>query len=125
MPRRSPRALALWAAAILVALVTAVVVAGDLAALHRRPAGLGPERDAVVAARDLPVGHVLRARDLATRAVHASQLPAGVLVDREALPGRVVAVPLLEGTFVTARHVAPRRRTGLDGVVPRGMRAMR
>ena len=44
MPRRSPRALALWGAAILVALVTAVVVAGDLATLHRRAAGLGPER---------------------------------------------------------------------------------
>jgi Flp pilus assembly protein CpaB len=125
MPRRSPRALALWAAAILVALVTAVLVAGDLATLHRRAAGLGPERDAVIAAHDLPVGTVLRARDLTTRAVHSSQLPDGALTDRVALPGRVVAVPVLRGSFITGRHVAPRRRTGLDGVVPRGMRAIR
>src|SRR5262245_33296878 len=107
MPRRSPRALALWAAAILVAMLTAVLVAGDLATLHRRAASLGPERDAVVAARDLPVGTVLRARDLTTRAVHASQLPDGALEDRAALPGRVVAVPVLRGSFVTRRHVAP------------------
>ena len=44
MPRRSPRALALWGAALVVAVVTAAIVAGDLAALHRRAAGLGPER---------------------------------------------------------------------------------
>jgi Flp pilus assembly protein CpaB len=39
--------------------------------------------------------------------------------------GRVVAVPILRGTFVARGNVAPRRRTGLDGVVPTGMRAMR
>ena len=47
MPRRSPRALALWGAAAVVAVVTATVVAGDLATLHRRAADLGPEVDAV------------------------------------------------------------------------------
>jgi Flp pilus assembly protein CpaB len=125
MSRRSPRALALWAAAILVALVTAVLVASDLATLHRRAASLGPERDAVVATRDLPVGTVLRTRDLTTRSIHRSQLPDGALVDRAELPGRVVGIPVLQGSFVTRRQVAPRRRTGLDGVVPSGMRAMR
>jgi len=125
MPRRSPRALALWGAAAVVAVVTAAVVAGDLAALHRRAADLGPEVDAVVAARDLPVGRVLAAHDLSTRSVHRSQLPPGVATDRGALVGRVVAVPVLDGTYLARRSVAPRRRTGLDGVVPRGMRAMR
>jgi Flp pilus assembly protein CpaB len=125
MPRRSPRALVLWGAALLVALVTAAVVAGDLAALHRRAADLGPEVDAVVARRDLPVGRTLAAHDLGARRVHRKQLPAGVLTDRQALVGRVVAAPVLDGGFVTRRALAPRRRTGLDGVVPRGMRAMR
>jgi Flp pilus assembly protein CpaB len=125
MRRRSPRALALWGAAAVVAVLTAAVVAGDLAALHRRAADLGPEVDAVVATRDLPVGRVLTPRDLSTRSVHRSQVPSGVIVDRRTVLGRVVAVPVLDGAYVVRRSVAPRRRTGLDGVVPAGMRAMR
>ncbi len=125
MPRRSPRALALWGAAAVVAVITAVVVAADLAALHRRAADLGPEVDAVVATRDLPVGHAVARDDLATRAVHRSQLPSEVLTDRAALVGRIVAVPVLDGAYLVRRSVAPRRRNGLDGIVPEGMRAMR
>src|SRR6476659_5251159 len=125
MPRRSPRALALWGGAAVVAIVTAAVVAGDLAALHRRAADLGPEVGAVVATRDLPVGRVLTSPDLSTRSVHRSQLPSGVVVDRRTVVGRVVAVPVLDGAYLVRRSVAPRRRTGLDGVVPPGMRAMR
>jgi Flp pilus assembly protein CpaB len=125
MPRRSPRALALWGAAAVVAVVTAAVVAGDLAALHRRAADLGPEVDAVVATRDLPVGRVVTARDLATRPVRRSQLPSGVITGRAAAVGRVVAVPVLDGAYLVQRALAPARRTGLDGVVPTGMRAMR
>jgi len=125
MPRRSPRALALWGAAVVVAVVTAAIVAGDLAALHRRAGDLGPEVQAVVATRDLPVGRVLAARDLSTRTVHRSQLPDGVRTDRAALVGRVVAAPVLDGGYLVRRNVAPRRRSGLDGVVPAGKRAMR
>jgi Flp pilus assembly protein CpaB len=125
MLRRSPRALALWALALVVAVVTATVVASDLASLHRRAADLGPERDAVVATRDLPVGHIVREADIATRRVHRSQLPTGVLESRRAARGRVIAVPVLRGEFVVARSVAARERSGLDGVVPAGMRAMR
>jgi Flp pilus assembly protein CpaB len=125
MLRRSPRALALWGAALVVAVITATVVAGDLASLHRRAADLGPERDAVVAVHDLAVGTVLTASDLSTRRVHRSQLPTAVVTDRGRLLGRVVAVPVLRGAFVAAGNVASRHRTGLDGVVPAGMRAMR
>ena len=125
MSRRSPRALSLWGAAAVVALVTAAVVAGDLAALHRRAADLGPEVDAVVAAGDLPVGRVVTGRDLTTRSVHRSQLPIGVATDRGDVVGRVVAVTVLDGAYVVRRSLAPARRTGLDGVVPDGMRAMR
>jgi Flp pilus assembly protein CpaB len=125
MSRRSPRALALWAAAVVVALLTATVVGRDLAALHRRAAALGPEVPAVVAARDLPVGTTLRRADLHSRAVHRSQLPRAALTRPDALLGRVVAVSVLRGGFLQARHVASRRRAGLDGVVPEGMRVMR
>jgi Flp pilus assembly protein CpaB len=125
MPRRSPRALALWGAAAVVAVATAAVVAGDLAALHRRAADLGPEVDAVVATRDLAVGHALASGDLATRSVHRSQLPSEVVTNRADLVGRIVAVSVLDGAYLVRRSVAPRRRHGLDGIIPEGMRAMR
>ena len=124
MLRRSPRAVALWGAALAVGLITAVVVATDLAAIHRRAADLGPVEHAVVATRDLELGRRLDARDLATRPVHASQLPAGALTAVDGLDGRVVAVPVLRGGFVTDRNLASRRRTGLDGVLPPGTRAV-
>ena len=37
----------------------------------------------------------------------------------------VVIVPVLRGSFVLVRDLAPRHRTGLDGIVPEGMRAIR
>jgi Flp pilus assembly protein CpaB len=59
------------------------------------------------------------------RRIHASQLPDGVVSQRDEAVGRVVAAPVLRGSFVTARNLAPRTRTGLDGIVPDGMRAIR
>lgn len=125
MLRRSPRALALRAAALVVAVVTAAVVASDLAALHRRARDLGPERDAIVAVHDLAVGDTVERSDLAVRHIHQSQLPDGVARDTAGALGRVVVVPVLRGGYVAARNLAPRRRAGLDGIVPEGMRAIR
>ena len=125
MLRRSPRAFALRTAAVIVTIATATVVGSDLASLHRRAADLGPEVDAVVARRDLAVGTTLGATDVSVRAVHASQLPDHVIVGRGRALGRVVAAAVLRSEFVTARHLAPRRRTGLDGIVPATMRAIR
>jgi Flp pilus assembly protein CpaB len=127
---RSPRALALWGAALVVAVVTATVVASDLAAIHRRASTLGPEVRAVVARRDLSTGTELTPGDVTTRLVHRSQLPSGPLLDDDGphddpVSGRVVTVPVLRGGFVTERNLAPRRRTGLDGVLPVGSRAIR
>jgi Flp pilus assembly protein CpaB len=108
-----------------VAVVTAAVVASDLAALHRRAGDLGPERAAVVAAHDLTVGDTIERRDLAVRRIHQSQLPDGVVRDPVGALGRVVVVPVLRGGYVASRNLAPRRRAGLDGIVPEGMRAIR
>jgi len=125
MLHQSPRALALRLAAVVVAVATAGLVASDLATLHRRAQHFGRERAALVARRDLPMGTTLRARDVRTRAVHSSQLPPGVLIDRSRAVGRVVVVPVLRDGFVADRNLALRKRTGLDGAVPRGMRAVR
>jgi len=122
---RSPRALLLWSAAVVVAVATGGVVASDLATLHRRANDFGPERDALVARHELPVGTTVELGDLRVRRVHASQLPPGVLADRARAAGRVVAVPVLRDAFVSTRNLAPRRRRGLDGALPTGSRAMR
>jgi Flp pilus assembly protein CpaB len=52
-------------------------------------------------------------------------VPSGAQRDPSALVGRVVAVPLLSGEPVLGRHLAPTSRTGLDGIVPAGSRAVR
>ena len=124
MTRRSPRAVLLWFGAVLVAVVTAALVATDLAALHRRASSLGSPRPVAVAQRDLPLGSTIDRGDVKARSVHRSQLPSGALSPREA-EGRVVAVPVVRGAFVVDGNVAPRRRTGLDGAIPPGMRALR
>jgi Flp pilus assembly protein CpaB len=123
--RRSPRVLVAWFAAVVVALGTARVVATDLATLHRRAADLGPMRSVVVAAGDLPLGATLRRSDLDVVRMHESMVPKGALRDRGAAVGRVVAVPVLRDAAVLARHLAARERSGLDGLVPEGSRAIR
>lgn len=125
MVHRSPRALALQIAAVVVAITTAALVASDLASLHRRARDFGPERGAVVARRDLPLGATVRATDLREQRVHTSQLPRGVLNDRRSAIGRTVVVAVLRDGYLVHRNLAPRRRTGLDGALPRGKRALR
>jgi Flp pilus assembly protein CpaB len=124
MSRRSPRAVALWLGAVAVAIATAALVATDLAALHRRAHSFGAPRPVAVAARDLPLGTTIKRGDITTRSVHGSQLPRGAL-SPNAAERRVVAVPVVRGAFVVAGNVAPRGRTGLDGAIPPGMRALR
>jgi Flp pilus assembly protein CpaB len=123
--RRSPRALAAWAAAALVLLVTARIVAGDLATLHERAAGLGPQRAVLVARDDLPLGATVTRADLDVVKMYASLVPRGALHDVDDAVGRVVAVPVLRGATVTARHLAAAHRHGADALVPDGRRAIR
>ncbi len=123
MVMHSPRVWALWGGAAVVAVVTATTVAGDLAELHRRAETLGSERRVVVARRPLRLGDTVRRGDLARRRVHRSQLPPGALDTTHAV-GRVVAVPVVRGGFVADANLAPRARTGLDGVLPSGTRVI-
>ena len=124
MLRRSPRAVALWVAAGVLAVVTAGVAASDLAALHRRTADLGPERTALVARHALHLGATVTDADLAVRRIHALQLPERTVTDRRRAVGRVVRFPVARGSFVTARNLAPTRRDAAD-VLPVGTRAVR
>jgi Flp pilus assembly protein CpaB len=123
--RRSPRALVAWAAAGLVMLVTARIVATDLATLHRRAADLGPQRAVLVAHDDLPLGATVTRADVDVVRLYASLVPRGALHDVDDALGRVVAVPVLRGATILARHVAPAHRHGVDALVPDGRRAIR
>jgi Flp pilus assembly protein CpaB len=122
--RHSPRVAFAWLATLVVALTTARVVGGDLATLHRRAATLGPERRVVVAARDLATGETITARDVTTEARYEKEIPPEALTDADAAIGRVVRVPVLRQAFVFSAHLAPADRSGLDGVVAVGQRAV-
>lgn len=123
--RHSPRALATWAAALLIALATAHLVAGDLAALHRAARSLGSPRSVVVAAHDLTLGTTLESSDLRVVRVASERFPGGTLHAESDAVGRVVAVPVLAGAPVLDPALAPADRRGLDGLVPAGHRAVR
>jgi Flp pilus assembly protein CpaB len=111
-------------AAALVAFGTARVVAGDLATLHRRAEELGRVRTVVVATRDLPLGSSITTDDVASVRL-AGGVPEHALANVDDAVGRIVAVPLVDDAPVLAGNLAPRDRTGLDGLVPPGMRAVR
>jgi Flp pilus assembly protein CpaB len=125
MLKRSSRALGLWVGAVALAVATGAIVAGDLATLHRRAQQFGPERRVVVARRDLVLGATVTPGDLITRRVYSSQVPRDVLDDPALALGRTVRVPVVRGAYVAAGNLAPSRRSGLDGVLPEGTRAMR
>ena len=125
MFRRSPRTALFAVAAAVVAIATAALVFSSLSSLRRQDETYGRLHPLVVAARDLPVGSAVTRRDVAVRR-QRGDAPAPDVVTRPSLAiGRVVRVPVLSGTPVTARHLAPADRPGLAGVVPAGRRAVR
>jgi Flp pilus assembly protein CpaB len=122
---RTPRARAAQIAAVLVALVTVRLVAGDLSALHRGARVYGATRFVVLARVDLDLGRRLTAGDLRIARVPALAVAPGSLARRDDAVGRIVAVPVLAGAAVAKQALAPRRRDGLAGIVPPGRRAVR
>ena len=122
--RRSPRVVLAWSATLVVALTTARVVGGDLATLHQRASSLGPRHAVVVADHDLALGQTISAHDVHAETRYASEIPHEALSDLRRAVGRVVVVPLLRDAIVFAHHLAPAARTGLEGVIPIGDRAV-
>jgi Flp pilus assembly protein CpaB len=132
----TPRARATQIAAVLVALLTVRLVAGDLSALHRGARRYGGTRAVVIAVVDLELGARVRGGDVKTVELPAAAVPPATLTRRDDAIGRVVAVPVLAGAAVADRALAPQQRTGaggvgavgvtgLDGIVAPGRRAVR
>src|SRR5262245_41650932 len=90
--RRSPRVLAAWVAAVVVALTTARVVAGDLATLHRRAHDLGKPVSVLIAAHDIPLGTAISADDLKTVTRHSSAVPRDALRTVRGAVGRIAEI---------------------------------
>lgn len=112
-------------AAVLVALLTVRLVAGDLSTLHRGAKVFGATRAVVLARVDLDLGTRVREADLRMAHLPAAAVPPGALDARNDAVGRVVAVPVLAGAAVAERALAPRKRDGLAGIVAPGRRAVR
>lgn len=112
-------------AAVLVALLTVRIVAGDLSTLHRGAKAFGATRAVVLARVDLDLGTRVRESDLEIARLPAASVPPGALAERGDAVGKTVAVPVLAGAAVVERALAPRKRDGLAGIVGPGRRAVR
>ena len=97
------------------ALLVAVAV---LAGLRATAAPVPPRNVVVVAVHDLPAGTVLRAGDVATRAVDPAGVSSRTLVRTTAATGRTTAGPVRAGEPLTdVRLVGPSLASGYPGRV--------
>lgn len=112
--RRPIRDVRRWAPAMLaVGAALVVVTAPDT----------GAEVEVVVARQPLAVGATLGPDDVARRPIPAGLAPAGP-ADPDAVTGRAVAAPMVEGEVVVEARLAPPGTTGLAAAVPSGHRAV-
>jgi Flp pilus assembly protein CpaB len=121
---RSPRVILLWVVAVVVAIGTARVVGGDLSALHRRARALGPDVHVLLAQRDLSLGTRVDMSDVRVVVRPSSTVPSDAVRASQPIAGRVLLVSLFRDDVVRAVDLASDGRTGLDGVVPVGRRAV-
>jgi Flp pilus assembly protein CpaB len=122
--RRSPRVYVAWCIAALATLITARIVAEDLGTLRHRARALGRDVPVVLAARDLQLGSAVTASDVEVVRRPAATVAPGTLGDRDAVVGRVVAVPVLAGDAVRDRALVAADRNAVDGLIPVGFRAV-
>jgi len=122
---RTPRARAAQVAAVVAALLTVRVVTADLGALHRGARRYGSTRAVVVARTDLALGSRVRAAAVRVVELPGASVAPGAFTRTGDVVGRIVSVPVLAGTAVLDRALAPARRDGSSGIVGPGRRAVR
>ena len=122
---RTPRARAVHIAAVVAALLTVRLVAGDLGALRRGARRYGSTRAVVIARADLALGTRVRADAVHVVELPGASAPPGAFARASDVVGRIVSVPVLAGTAVVSRALAPNRRDGASGIVGPGRRAVR
>jgi pilus assembly protein CpaB len=112
-----------------VALVLGLVAAMSARSFMRHPAAEGPAignlRPVVVADRNIGPGQTLKLEDLAVAKATAEMATDAVFTEPGVLKGRVTTMPLLKGQPVVEGLLAPiGAGTGLQALVPNGMRAV-
>ncbi|HEY1737519.1 MAG TPA: SAF domain-containing protein [Acidimicrobiia bacterium] len=113
---RSPRALALRIAAVVVAALTARVVATDIQSIHNQAHSLGPVRNVVVAKRTLLKGEIVERADIGVVARHAGQEPRDVLADPASAVGRAITIDVARGAPLLRANVS-KGGTGTSGAL--------
>lgn len=121
-PRIPRRALPWYAAAGLLALLTALLVHGSLERAAAAEAAYGTTRPVVVVSRPVPAGAALTARDVTVADWPVALAPEGAL-DRLPHPA-TATVALLPGEPLLADRVAGHGRTGPAALLGRGERAV-
>jgi pilus assembly protein CpaB len=111
-----------------VAVVTASLASfGVYRAVERipTPAAELSHASVVVAARTLPIGAQISAKDVKTVAWPSNSQVPGALSSADSVVGRALLTSVLENEPLTEAKVAPRESgAGLPPAIPRGMRAM-
>ena len=115
---------AYWVAVVALAALTASTIAGQVNRAGAQAAQYGRLRPVVTAARTVEVGAVLRASDLAVRAMPAAFLPQGALTATDEVVGRTAVVPLFQGSAVVVGQLAPDGLEGVAALLPEGGRAV-
>ncbi|HEY3831856.1 MAG TPA: SAF domain-containing protein [Acidimicrobiia bacterium] len=103
---RSPRALALRAAAVVVAVLTARIVATDVGTIHAQAHSLGPVRNVVMARHTLLKGEIVGRADIDVVGRHTGQEPRDVLTDPARVIGRAITVDVARGAPVLRANVS-------------------
>lgn len=127
----SPRTWAVRIAAVATALLTAKVVATNLATIDAHANRLGSEISVVVARHDLALGARIGPDDLRTVQRHRSQVPADAITSAKAAIAGIVRMPVLADAVLQSGHIVANRTSAAGRVVtasaavPPGFRVIR
>jgi pilus assembly protein CpaB len=83
-----------------------------------------PTADVVVAATDLNVGAKIEERDVRLAKFPLTNIPPGAFTKRSDVLSRGVIIPISRGEFILPSKVAGKDVAGMQGLIPRGMRAV-
>lgn len=84
-----------------------------------------PTGSVVVAAVDLPEGHILKAEDTKVNTVPRASVPPGAFTSRDSVIGRVTRIPVFTGEALVPGRLAPvGSGAGLEVKIAPGKRAM-
>lgn len=113
-----------WVAVAALAGLTGLTAARMVARAEASADRYGRLRPVVVATRPVAMGTVLRAGDVAVRALPAAFLPDEHVAVASAAVGRTVVVALFPGLPVVRGHLAPDGLGGVAALLPTGTRAV-